>query len=379
MNKASKTHNPAPLTGPQAVDQRTIADMLREQVLQGVFAPGAKLPSTVEFAALWKISKSMAHRALSRIVKEGLLERRHGSCTYVRERPLTLNRIGIYYDSPHIWTDEERGFYRSLQGVLEKKLQKMGITVSVFVDRRPEWKQRLVLAELRNAIFSREIQGLIIPICNSVNFPALSKLPLPLSALTTAQGLASKVSFDEKKYFREAFSRLAEIGCRSAGLISSTQTEPDALGLSDENVFADDFLREAERHGVLTRKAWVRVPRKYVFNKVRFGYKEFHSLWSQREHPDAVIGFPDMVVRGVVTAALELDVHRAKDLTFCFHRNAHVDILCPFPALWIVSDEGKVADALINQVLRQHEGKSVSPVRLSFDFQKSQRLVALPA
>ena len=92
-----------------------------------------------------------------------------------------------------------------------------------------------------------------------------------------------------------------------------------------------------------------------------------------------MIVYPDMIVRGVVTAALELDVHQSKDVTFRFHRNAHVDILCPFPALWMVSDEGKIADALISHVRLQHEGKPVRPIRLSFGCQMMQRTVERPS
>ena len=45
-----------------------------------------------------------------------------------------------------------------------------------------------------------------------------------------------------------------------------------------------------------------------------------------------------------------------------------MDILCPFPALWAISDEEKVADALIDLVHRQHEGKKIFPVLLAVRF-----------
>ena len=379
MKKTQKSTSPENAVGPQEIIHRTITEKIRDQILHGELAPGEKLPSTMEFATLWKTSKTTAHTALNNLVKEGLLERYHGSCTYVRESPLTLDRIGIYYDSPKVWTDDENVFYRSLQGILEEKLAKMGVEVAVFVDRRPHYKQRPVLNELRNAIFNRKIQGLIIPLCNGVGLPALLRLPLPLSIFSDETGQANRVGFDKEKYFREMMSRLAEKGCKSVGLISSVKCDPALPPSSGNAHFLGSFLREAESYGLLTRNEWIKMPTKYVTNKVRYGYNEFHNLWRQREHPDAVIVYPDMVVRGVVTAALELDVHQSKDVTFCFHRNAHVDILCPFPALWMISDEGKIADALIDHVRLQHEGKPVRPIRLSFGCQMMQRTVERPS
>ena len=126
---------------------------------------------------------------------------------------------------------------------------------------------------------------------------------------------------------------------------------------------------------MLTRKEWTRVPSEYVVEKALYGYNEFHSLWGQPEHPEAVLVYPDMVVRGVITAALELGAHLSEKVTFCFHRNARVDILCPFPALWTITDEAKIADALIDLVRRGHAGNPIEPALVPSVFEESLRTV----
>ena len=361
--------------GTSEVAHKVILQKLRERILLGKLAPGTKLPSTTALASRWKTSRSTMHTALSNLVKEGLLERNHGSATYVSMRPRTLDRVGIYYDSPRVWTDEERVFVRSLQRQLEAKLAKMGIKISVFVDRRPKAKQRLVLQELSRAVAYGEIQGLIIATTNDFNLSALLNLHLPLSVMTGDTEIGCRIMSSEKQIFGSIFQRLAKKKCRSVGLISSLQTIPDLPNLSDELYFTAHFLEEAERHRMLTRKEWTRVPREYVVEKALYGYNDFHSLWGQPEHPEAVLVYPDMVVRGVITAALELGAHLSEKLTFCFHRNAHVDILCPFPALWTITDEAKIADALIDLVRRQHEGKPITPVIVPSIFEESLRTV----
>ena len=302
--------------------------------------------------------------ALNSLVPEDLIEPPKIPAPIVRAREISLDTIGVYYDSPGVWSDEERGFIRSLHARLDSKLEGMGIKMAVFTDGRSEAKQRLVLPELRSAISCQKIQGLILPVVNGVNLPALLRLPLPMAVLVGNVGVAQRVEMIDKRYIRESLSLLAAKGCQSVALISSAHSETaDTIGLTDELAFKGHFVREAQNLGMKTRKEWLRVPRKYVREKADFGYKEFHKLWSQSSHPDAVFVFPDMVVRGVIKAILELGVDRAKDVTFCFHRNADMKISCPFPALWAIFDEAKLADCLVDLVRRQHEGARAAPVR----------------
>lgn len=363
--------------GRAEVAHRVISEKFREAILSGSIVAGTELPSTGELAELWKTSKSTVHTALCNLVKEGLLERNHGSATYVRKQPLALTRVGIYYDAPMIWFDEEQAFIRSMQRFLESKLAEMGMKISVFVDRRPKDEQNSVQPELQEAIRLRKIQGLIIVTGNSTNLAALLKISIPASVLTSATGITNKVSIDEKGFFQGFFSRLAKQGCRSVGLISSIETQAGVHDLSEHLSFTSDFLRAAKSHGMETRKEWIRVPRNVVSEKAWFGYREFHQMWKQAEHPEAVVVFPDMVVKGVISASLELGVHLANDTTFCFHRNANVDMLCPFPAIWSIFDESKVADGLIELVRRQHAGERFSAVHVSPEIKQCRRTVPL--
>ena len=62
-----------------------IAAHIREQVLRGDLAPGAEVPSERQIAEAWKVARPTATRALETLRREGLLEARQGSGTYVRD------------------------------------------------------------------------------------------------------------------------------------------------------------------------------------------------------------------------------------------------------------------------------------------------------
>jgi DNA-binding LacI/PurR family transcriptional regulator len=356
--------------GRREVAHRLISARLREQIIQGEILPGTELPPTAVLAEQWKTSYFTAHTALKNLVKEGLLERKHGSGTYVREQRNSLDCIGLYYDDTTVWTDDEKGFYRNIYGSLERELRKQHVALRVFADPRAKAKQLTVLPELRKALDAREIQGLIAPIAGADNLKWLLKLPIPLAVISSRMGIANKVGFNEPHNMLRMLRHLKAQGCRTVGVISNLFVKADSKFQSERQLFDGQFAEALAETGMSTQPSWVRKSKRADTNGLaRFGYQEFHELWRQPERPDAVIAFPDTVVRGVILAALEAGVRAPRDVKFFFHRNAHVDLLCPFPAGWEITDEDEVAKVLITMVRDQHQGKKVQPVYLSNRFE----------
>jgi DNA-binding LacI/PurR family transcriptional regulator len=60
---------------------------LRQRILDGSLAPGARLPSELELAQEYQISRGTVRQALNALVTEGLIERVQGSGTFVRQTP----------------------------------------------------------------------------------------------------------------------------------------------------------------------------------------------------------------------------------------------------------------------------------------------------
>ena len=56
---------------------------LREAILDGRVGPGERLPSTREFAASLALSRNTVTEVYERLAREGYLEGKHGSDTYV--------------------------------------------------------------------------------------------------------------------------------------------------------------------------------------------------------------------------------------------------------------------------------------------------------
>jgi GntR family transcriptional regulator len=61
-----------------------IAGHVRDQIVRGDLIPGDEVPSERELAAAWSVARPTAARALEVLRRQGLLESRQGSGTYVR-------------------------------------------------------------------------------------------------------------------------------------------------------------------------------------------------------------------------------------------------------------------------------------------------------
>jgi GntR family transcriptional regulator len=66
---------------------RTVYDSLRERILAGAYPPGEALPSEPRLVNDYGVSLITVRRALQELVLDGLIERRQGIGSFVREAP----------------------------------------------------------------------------------------------------------------------------------------------------------------------------------------------------------------------------------------------------------------------------------------------------
>lgn len=347
-------------------DYQRLAKDLRRRILSGELKPGTKLQSTKDLAALWDSNAFTVHTALSRLVKEGLIERRHGSGTFVADLEDRFTCAGLYY-SEDVWLGTESAYYRNLHAALNARFRRMRKKTNVFIDTRDEKKQATLLPSLAEAIANREIQCLIAPVTKGICFPALNRLPMPVAFVYGPT--PNRIIKDYGQFVRTSLERLAQQGCRSVGLISNAAT-PEIADGNVENVYAI-FRQEAQASSLQTCEQWVCQPQTHVYEIAKYGYFAFQKLWNLPQKPDGLIVANDFAATGVITSILESGVRVPDELKVVFFRNAHMSCLCPFPATWGVSDEALAADALIKLIDQQFKGEKISPISIPFQFEET--------
>jgi DNA-binding GntR family transcriptional regulator len=70
-----------------------LAESLRARVRAGEYTAGTQLPSEPELARSLRVSRSSLRAAITLLEEDGLLRRRHGSGTYVTDKPLLRNDL----------------------------------------------------------------------------------------------------------------------------------------------------------------------------------------------------------------------------------------------------------------------------------------------
>lgn len=342
---------------------RRIAEGLRNEILSGKFRQGTQLPTSRELAATWRASYFTIHTALMILTKEGWIEVRHGTGTYVADLRTRFICAGIYHDVD-VCQDTQTAFRRSLHFALLQQFSLLGKETQVFIDSRPTDQQTEVFPPLAQAIQNRRIQCLVAPNTNPIDSRALSELTLP-TAFFANRTLPNRIEFDYEGMLLGSVHRLKEQGCRSIGMINcAPENNYDSLYRV--------FSKIVQREELATRNEWIRRSSSDVGDLGYFGYSEFRKLWSLPEKPDGLIVWSDDVARGVILAILEKGVRVPAQMHCVFHRNAGVPMLCPLPVTWAISDENDAARGLIRVIEDQFEGKKLAPVLVPFRFEKDE-------
>jgi len=349
---------------------------VRQYLKEGVYQPGTKLPSTAELARMWESDVRTVHRAMAILVKEGLLRRKPGSGTFVRERSEVLTRVAIYCSRELLGA---RGslYAQSLQSALDAELKEKGLEVQHWVDSRSEGKTREPWASLMNAARRRDFQAVIVPMTDLSQLGWLSKLPVP-TAFHCSEDISNGVKFDQNQLIELGLEKLASQGCRSVGLISPLAThvlKKTQLHHPNEE-FYKIFTEIACSKGLEIRNEWMYAAHheddlRNVTHE-QFGYQQFNKLWQCAEKPDGLFVYPDSVVRGVLMGIARHGVRVPEELKLVLHKNAGSDLLCPFRADFVVSDEREVAAALAGQIIRQAQGQNVVTQYIRFHLSESR-------
>ncbi len=345
---------------------RRILDGLRNEILTGNFEPGSRLPSVRELAQTWKASVYTLQTVLGALSKEGWLQLRHGSGTFIVDPRKRFICAGIY-QSWNIAESVTTPFTRNLHFALLSRLEMLKKEVQIFTDSRPDKHQTELFPALAEAIGHRRIQCLIAPTVNRFNAKPLAKLSIPTAFLSNTLS-DHCVDYDTAGMLPEGVRRLAAMGCRSVGMMSSIIESGETDLFSG---YYGTFERAVREMGLVLRRGWVRKARKFISSHELHGYQEFKSFWRLRHKPDGFLVYPDTAVKGVILAILEIGVRTVtRRMKFVFHRNAHVPILCPFPATWAVADEDRLADALVELIQKQLMGEKVAISSLPFQFKE---------
>jgi hypothetical protein len=91
-----------------------------QQILTGKLPPGSRLPPNSELTQIWKTSNATVQRALSKLTADGLVARRQGRGTFVRDKT-EQSLIGAFLGPS--FAGDAGGFYRHLLKLIRDEFE----------------------------------------------------------------------------------------------------------------------------------------------------------------------------------------------------------------------------------------------------------------
>ena len=353
-----------------------IEKYLRELIADGRLPAGTKLPPTLGLANAWGTHAPTIHSAMVALVKDGLVERRKQRGTFVRAGTGELRNVALYVPGDRC---RHNNFIEGLMHALEAEFALHGVRTGRWINRQTDQSPDQEWQPFIQAARRREFQGGVLLAVDPREVAWLAKMPVPLAALCL-EPVPNRAWPRIDAALGQAMQHLAAQGCRHVGLISANSAPtPVKKGEKSPSVeFHETFRRLAGEHGLQLQERWILSPPEEVPEKAaaQFGFESFHRLWDQRERPDALVVFTDVVAQGVLMALAQRQVRVPEDLRLVLHRNKELGLFCLVPASFMDVSVHQMAAVLVDLLQRASRGQGVPhPVDVSAAFVPEQPVV----
>ena len=318
-----------------------VAETLRRDLLRGLH-PGVKLDSEARLAKRLGVSELTLRQALSVLAFEGLIERRHGSGTFVAEpgrRKAVAVATSTYSGQP------PNSFQLRLVLSLSELFRRQGYRCRLYIapaGAAGGWD------ELIEDVEAGRVAGAVFVAMDAGSVP----IPLAENNVPHLQwdGSSGSVGLDYVDLVRRGVTHLLERGCRRIGLMQWTGDMPY------KEATYQAFRCALVEHGLPVHEPWIR---RLVPPEVPgAGWEQFRDIWSARaEKPDGLLVTDDLLFRDVAMAILDSHIAVPQQLQVVVHANKGSGLTYPFPVSRLEVDLDEWAAAMMRRLvaLMSHE------------------------
>jgi DNA-binding LacI/PurR family transcriptional regulator len=311
---------------------------------------GERLENDRVLSEVFGVSRVTLRAAMLDLVKDGYVERKVGSGSYVLDK--AARKFVAIALPDYVFTSNRDPFpnhaFLSLLDVLNHE----GLPYKLFVFRwELHWPKQSHVENsgLAAALEKDEVLALInINIGISGNWAqSILDRNIPVIGLTTDENTAYRVQARTVDSVRYAVRYLTNFGCSRIGLLS--WSHPGRV-----NDTLNAFQDELSRMELAYYPEWVRSDVDPAHEAL--AWRAFRDIWGARtdEKPDALIVTDDRLFSGVTSTVLEAGIRVPRDLQIVTHWNKNSGFVCPFPVARYEIDPdlaGRMLYELVKSVL----------------------------
>lgn len=307
--------------------------------------PGERLPSMAELARRFGISLNTIMAALAILDREGMVERRHGSGTYVtdgaRRQPVALV-VGIDPRYPQVTYFPIRTM-QVLSGFLRGQGYRTRPYWVTFAPDQPRLdpsyldliedvrEHRLCGAAAVRGFpdtqWTEAAQAVGIPFVNGTDGRYQIGVP----------GVSGMVKTGVRRLLEKGCRRIALMGWFGSGKVASEARAVLAAVLKEQGLAMRQRWFQGELH-----PAWAGA-----------GYEEFKEIWTaEKEKPDGLLVCDDILCADVAVAILENGIRVPDQMLVATHTTRGSGIVYPFPTIQLEYDPDAHARAMGEMLVR---------------------------
>ena len=342
-----------------------VADALRQQIQSGTLAD--RLPTEPALADRFGVSIITVRGAVGRLVEEGLVERRQGSGTYVREhaRP----RIAIYKE---VEPDHPRSgrVHASQLRALRHFFHAHGYGVSVYQgDTEPGDESRAMTA--RELLEDLDRIGFVGAVAWTLADPETWLKPLESRGIPVVGIGGTPSAYVVRREHQTITDRAVqylhdECGRHRLALMSWAGDKP--VGFRDPDQWSDAFRRALAAQGLTHHPEWV--PQDLMVTAPGAGWSQVREIFTARrdQRPDGLLVTDDHLLLDAVLAIQELGLRVPEDLTIVAGADAELAGTLPVPIARFGGDPAAYVETAAQMLLDRLAGHEPEPAVRDFPF-----------
>ncbi len=322
---------------------RRLAEALRTEISER-YQPGDKLEPQNSLAKRLNVSLMTVREAIGILVEEGLVERRHGSGTYVGDRTVgQVVAVLMELDMAHPRTSY---YFTHAAQMLRLMIAEEGLQVRLYSGHlKPGEKGtgQTTCTEFLKDLHEDRIRAVVAPagLPGAQLFEELKRRDI--SVVANEGWAPNRVLADRKELVAEGVDFLVRSGRTRLALMSWGQ--PDVKS----------FYESLKQHAIDVRDEWVRSEMEPTM--VGAGWEEFREIWlAHDQKPDGILVTDDMLFADAKTAILQLGIEVPADLVVVSHANRGAGMHDPFPVARLELDPDAYAAAMFNKLKRTLAG-----------------------
>lgn len=331
-----------------------LANFLRQKLIADM-QPGEALPSIHQLAVKYQVSPMTLRSALSLLDQQGVIEVRHGSGTYVAE-PRKGRHIALVFKFDFAKADTMSPYWMRLAQFLRLKLAAQNVSSRLYLGLPTEEAGREVrhCPELGEDFLLDRLTGIVCPSWGLEKEFVESASRRNIPVLGPSRAYPHSVAFDYERFVVEAVARTLKSGRRKIAFI-----EWDPYPYPRDESLRAIFKREMVSRGISVNDSWLRHDIKPVDSA---GWSQFREIWtSSREKPDAVIVTDDILLKGVLRAAAEMQITANSSVSIVSQAIKGMDYDTPLPLDLCEVDAELAAEHMVNHIVSLTRGVEFTP------------------